>query len=160
MDQMQAIRERHISLMQQTCQTLGHILSDVDQETATTLRDGPDGWTVLEVVCHLRDFDEFFYGRAVMMLDQDQPVLPAYDHEALAIERNYNSQDLRQTYTDLTKSRQRFVEFFEALTEVQWSRDGHHPERDHFSMLDSLMQVGLHDVVHLEQITRILTQRH
>jgi hypothetical protein len=33
-----------------------------------------------------------------------------------------------------------------------------HPERDSFTMIDSVQQVGLHDVTHIEQITRVLTQ--
>jgi hypothetical protein len=51
------------------------------------------------------------------------------------------------------------VVLFESLTEEQWSRAGIHPERGHFTLLDSLIQVGTHDVTHLEQITRLLAER-
>jgi len=159
MDQMTDIQHRHIGLMQISCQLLGNVLADVSQEAATTYRDGPDGWTVVEVVCHLRDFDQFFYDRAVMMLEQTNPSLPAYDHEALAIERKYNSQNLKTVYASLAASRGRFVDFFQGLTAEQWTRMGQHPERDRFNMLDAVMQVGMHDIGHLEQITRILNQR-
>ena len=33
-----------------------------------------------------------------------------------------------------------------------------HPERDSFCMTDALMQVSAHDLDHLEQITRVLSQ--
>ncbi len=92
------IHQSHIALMQRTRDTLGHLLRGVFQADATTYRDlsdGPKGWTTLEVLCHLRDFDGFFRGRAAMMHDQEQPALPAYDHEALAVERNYNGQMLQ-----------------------------------------------------------------
>jgi hypothetical protein len=150
------VQKRHIRLMRLTRDTLGHLLAGVSQEKATTLRDGPAGWTVLEVVCHLRDFDCFFLERALMMLKGDYPLLPAYDHERIAIDSGYNEQNLQQAYGDLRDSRERFAQFFEGLTEGQWAMAGVHPEAGHWTMLDSLMQVGLHDATHHEQITRIL----
>ena len=156
MDQMTQIRKRHIHLMKITCETIGHILKHVDQAQATTLRDGPEGWTTLEVIAHLRDFDGYFRNRAVMMLEQNCPELPAYDHEALAIDNNYNDQSLTQVFTEFVQSRGKTVAFFEGLTSDQWERAGNHPERESFSMTDAVMQVGLHDANHIEQITRIL----
>lgn len=144
--------------MQQTVKTISHILTTVSQETATTLRDGPGGWTILEVLCHVRDFDIFFYERAVMMLNQEHPTLPAYDHEQIAIDQRYNEQDLRRALADLLASRARFVALFQGLTTAQWERTGIHPERDHFGLTDAAIQVGHHDVVHIEQITRILIE--
>jgi len=150
--------KRHILLMQNSLKILGYILSNITQETATSFRDGPEGWTVLEVLCHLRDFDGFFHHRAIMMLQEDYPALPAYDHEALAIERAYNRQNLKQVYAELQQSRQILVDFFSHLTSEQWERAGVHPERGHFTMTDAVMQIGLHEVNHIEQITRILAE--
>lgn len=158
-DQLEKVRQRHLTLMEQSCALLGHILSGVSPETATTLRDEPDGWTVLEVVCHLRDYDRIFQDRVVMMLEQDHPALPHFDHEALAVERHYNNQNLSQVYSDLRQSRAAFIELFARLNEAQWQRSGVHPERGHFTMLDAAVQVGTHEVNHLEQITRILSQK-
>ena len=83
MDQLTKIRQAYIGTMAMTARTLGHLLAPVSQEQATTLRDGPEGWTTVEVVCHLRDFDGFFRGRAEMILAEETPNLPAYDHEAI-----------------------------------------------------------------------------
>jgi hypothetical protein len=102
------------------------------------------------------DFDEFFYGRAVMMRDQDNPSLPAYDHNALAVERAYNTQDVQAVYARFVQSRTQFIEFFKQLSDEQWERTGIHPERGHFTMWDALMQISTHDTRHLEQMTRII----
>lgn len=154
------VRARHIGLMQKTCDILGHILKNISEEQAHDLQDGPEGWSIIEVVCHLRDFDVIFYNRAKMMLEQDHPHLPGYDHEAMAIEKNYQAEELAYVYYDLKESRAKFVELFQSLTDEQWERAGVHPERDSFTMTDAVMQVGLHDADHLEQITRILEEEH
>ena len=76
----------------------------------------------------------------------------------MAIEGGYQRETLADALGALTSSRQRFIGFFEALTPAQWERGGVHPERDSFSMTNAVMQVGLHDLDHLEQLTRVLSQ--
>ena len=152
------VRKRHIWQMKTTCLILEHVLKNISEEQAHDLQDGPEGWSIIEIVCHLRDFDEIFYNRAQMMLEQDHPQLPAYDHEAMAIEKRYQDEKLAYAYYDLKASRERFVALFESLTDEQWERTGVHPEHRSFTMTDALMQVGLHDINHIEQITRILEQ--
>jgi len=152
------LQRRHIALMQKTADTVGHILKNVTAEQATSLRDGPEGWTILEILCHLRDFDIIFRDRAQMMLDQDTPELPAYDHEAMAVDKQYNEENFAYAFDGYQQSREETVAFFEALTPEQWERAGVHPERGAFSMRDAVMQVSHHDIDHTEQITRLLEQ--
>ena len=151
------VRRRHLVQMRLTCDILGHILSQVSEAQAHEWRDGAEGWSIVEIVCHLRDFDEIFRQRAKMMLEQEQPQLPAYDHEAMAIERAYQQEALAEAYCELKASRGRFIDFFKSLTAEEWERGGVHPERKSFTMTDAVMQVGLHDIDHLEQITRVLS---
>ncbi len=155
------LRKRHISLMEQSLSILGNVLADVSQETATTLRDlndGDKGWTTVEVLCHLRDYDTIFRQRAERIVNEENPRFAPSDHEALARERRYNEQDLRQVYADLAQSRAQTLAFFQQLTDEQWERAGIHPERGPFSMTDACVQVGTHEILHLEQILRILRQ--
>lgn len=153
---MTQVQERHIGAMRLTCEVLSHILCRVSEEQAHELRDGPAGWSIVEIVCHLRDFDEIFRSRAKLMLSADCPKLPAYDHEAMALERTYQQERLSSACAQLKASRRETIAFFASLTPEQWERDGLHPERDNFTMTDALMQVALHDLDHLEQITRVL----
>lgn len=156
------LRNRNLSIITKTVKIYGHVMSTITQEQAQTWRDqndAPNGWTALEVLGHVADFDAFFYSRAVMILEQDYPQLPAADHNALAIEHAYNQQDKDAVYARLVESRARFVQFFESLTEDQWARAGEHPERGHFTLWDALMQVATHDTGHLEQLTRIISEK-
>lgn len=157
--QLELVRTRHIRQMELTALTLQHIMARVDDTLARTARDpddGDKGWTTLEVLCHLRDYDEIFYERAQMMVAGGTPDLPRYEHEALAVERRYNEQDPGAVLAALVQTRARSVAFFTGLTPAQWQTAGIHPERGLFTMTDAAMQVGQHDVLHIEQITKIL----
>lgn len=153
------MRARHIVLMQRTVATLGNILQKVTPDQATTLRDGPGGWTILEALGHLRAFDGYFQARAAMMLAEENPQLPAYDEAALAQEQAYNTRDLHAEFAALHESRAAFVAFFQNLSDAEWARTGIHPENGPWTMDHALMQVGLHDMSHIEQITRVLAER-
>lgn len=158
-DFMTGLHKRHIWLMTNTIAILEHLLTRVTDEELRTLRDGPDGWTTLEIICHLRDFNDIFFARARMILEQDNPALPGYDHEAMVIERRYNQQDVTAIMADFKEKRAVFADFFRALEPEEWGRAGIHPERGPFTLTNAVMQAGLHDVEHLEQITRVLSQR-
>lgn len=148
--------DRLIGGMKRTPIVLRGLLSGVSQERAQAAMDGPDGWNVVEIVCHLRDFEGFFRGRAELMLNEDVPQLPAYDHLAIARERDYAHQDLRDALGVLAAERRRFIELLEGLDPDQWQREGVHPEAGPMRVIDSAFQVVLHDTDHMQQIARCL----
>jgi hypothetical protein len=156
--QMQDIRRRHINLMHKTADILGHLLKGISSEQAQILCDGPEGWTIVQIMCHLRDYDTIFRNRAQMMLDEEHPNLPAYDENAMAIEKDYAAEDLAYVYDAYRLSRQQTSEFFENLTDDQWERTAIHPERGFFTMTNAVIQVSHHDIDHIEQITRIIDE--
>lgn len=150
------IRRRHIVLARHSLALLDNILKNVSQEQASTIRDGGDGWTILEILGHLVDFDQIFRERAQRMLTEKYPDLHPEDHDELVIERQHNKRDLGELYNELVESRQLTIAFFEGLNETEWLRAGVHPERGHFTLTDAIIQVGLHEVTHTEQLTRLL----
>lgn len=158
MNIMDKLWQRHLTLMHDSAETLGHILKNTTQEQATTLRDGPEGWTILEVVCHLRDADIIFRQRAEMMLVDDNPILPAFDHDQLVIEKAYNEGELAYAYDEFHNSREETIAVFSRITAAQRERLGQHPHKSGFTLTHAVMQVGHHDIDHIEQITRILEQ--
>jgi hypothetical protein len=153
------VRARHILLLQRTLDMMDHLLRSTPVEDLTRYTDGPDGWSALEILCHLRDFDDIFYNRVLRILNEDVPLLDAADHEGLVAERDYIHEDPTRAFMQLHEARHRFIHLFESLTPDQWNRMGIHPENGDWSVTDALMQVGHHDVNHLEQMTRVLSQR-
>ena len=156
----QYIRDKHITLLEKSLAILTHVLHDVTPQQATTYRDGSDGWTTLEILCHLRDFDDIFYQRAHAMLTQNEPQFSSYNPDTMAKEMGYNEQELVQVYAQFAQNRARLVAFFRDLIDDDWKRVGIHPTNGRVSMLRQLIQASHHDSDHIEQMTRVLLQRN
>jgi len=148
--------EKALMWMKKTPALIRVTLSGVNQARATGSRDGEDGWNVLEIVCHLNDYEQIFIERLRMMLDQDRPAFPAYDQNALVVENQYDAQQFDLVVTSWISRRAAHVRMLEALTPEQWERRGIHPSFGEMSVLDESINATLHDVNHLEQITRVL----
>lgn len=156
---LNAIRDWQISQMEKGTQIVESLLADVTVEAMTTYRDGGDGWTALEVLCHLRDFEELFHHRAKITVEQDNPELPFPDYLAMVTEKRYNEQDVVEVITAWKEARVAHIEFMKARTEDDWERPSQHPTRGNFTLHDQLFLTVWHDTNHIEQITRILAEK-
>lgn len=132
------------------------LLQGIDQQAATTLRDGEGGWNCVEITCHLCDFERIWQERARLIIAQDRPDLPVFDHEGDAIRNDYASQRLDQKWPERLELRRQSLAMMEGWTDEQWKRVGIHPEAGPITLLEMGMQMGNHDVDHAEQIARVL----
>jgi hypothetical protein len=135
------------------------LVTQLPDNQHNTLRADGTGWTVVEVICHLRDFDMVFLQRAELTVRQEYPELPFPDPDRLARERNYNVLDGRTAVAQWEASRRKMLGFFEGLDindEETWNQMGAHPKRGPFSLNDQLMLIPRHDTLHLEQIASII----
>lgn len=132
------------------------ILQGITQDQASTLRDGPDGWSVLFIICHMRDL-ETVYQQRVRDLLADEPVFKVSPPNVdMVIMNNYVAQDFGVTLAEYVARRRETLSLVEPLTDEQWNLTGVHPEQGPASMLDVVLNIGLHDVDHIEQIIRCL----
>jgi uncharacterized damage-inducible protein DinB len=153
------IRQWYLTQLRKALQTVNSLLTDTSVEAATTYRDGGQGWTVLEVLCHLRDYDDVFLQRARAAVELDCPDITGPNAEALARENRYNDQPLRPAYDEWVRRRERLLSYFDSLDEAQWARPANHPRLALMSVQDQLAFIAYHDVNHLEQMTRILAEK-
>ena len=153
------LQMRFLDILQKTPVILQGVIGELSQVDAQSWRDGGDGWTVLEVVCHLRDYEAIFRERAELILKQDNPPFPVYDHLALVVEHAYNAQDLTAVTQDLITSRQETLTLFNNLQASDWQRAGLHASMGSFTMLDLANHIGWHDINHLEQMARIIAEK-
>jgi len=153
---LEQIKNEQLSLMSLTLSILNTKLSNLSPKQANQFRENPDGWTITEVVCHLRDFDEIFRNRAQRILQEEYPTLLAYDQNQLAIYNDYASQNLVTCLEELAESRKQTISLFSSLEPEQLLKAGLHPERGDFTLLNQMMQEGVHESKHIHQICRIL----
>jgi hypothetical protein len=137
-------------------ETLAGLLANVSQEQAKAAKGGDEGWSIVEVLCHLRDAAEIGLQRDRAMAEQENPVIEPYDQEVFAAERNYAGQDLHQALADFTRLRREQVAFLESLSPEAWKRTGKHAELGTIDILGHVLHMVCHDAVHCAQIARQL----
>jgi hypothetical protein len=135
---------------------LDALLDGVDGELARSARGGDEGWSVVEVVCHLRDAEERAVQRVGVMRDEEEPVLHGYDQDALAIERNYAGSSLPDAVSAYKRLRAEQVAALRALSAEGWDRAGIHDDVGRVTIENYEVHMASHDVQHFGQIARAL----
>ena len=133
------------------------LLHGCTQEQAQTARGGDEGWSVVEVVCHLRDNEERALERMRLMRDETDPFIAAYDQEQWARERNYAADNLREALAAFVRLRTSHVAELSALTPAEWERTGQHQERGRITISSQTLRAVCHDTIHAAQLARQLT---
>lgn len=142
--------------MRKTPLLLTRLLAGVSQEQARALRDGPEGWSVLWIVCHMRDVEAIFAQRARDLLAAPDPLFSVTENDELIRRGDYERQELQAALEAYLAGRRAFISLLEPLDDAQWLLSGTHPSQGPATLLDVAVNAGLHDVDHLEQIARCL----
>jgi hypothetical protein len=149
-------KTKALTTLRKTPVILGALLQDVSQEVAQSSTDGPDGWSVVEIICHVRDFEKIFCDRIELALAQDRPKFAIVDHLRLVEENDYAHQNLRAVLTELHERRQHTLTLLESLSDEQLARVGIHPEQGEGTVMEYFINIGLHEINHLEQTVKAL----
>jgi hypothetical protein len=143
-----------IDALRVTPDTLTGLLVGVTQEQAQKAKGGDEGWSVVEILCHLRDAEEYGLQRDILMRDRDNPDILPWDQEKLAVERNYAAQDLRAALASFIALRQHRIAVLEGLSPEGWKRTGNHPQLGTIDIFSHVLHMVSHDAIHCAQIAR------
>ena len=146
--------DKALRTLRKTPALLDFALAGLDEAAARALRDGPAGWSILFIVCHLRDYERIVAARVEAILSADDPLLPAADNDTLVRDGNYDAQSFAAVREELRVQRTALLDRMAGLDAAQWQRPGHHPQQGSATLLAVAINAGLHDVDHLEQIAR------
>lgn len=125
-----------------------------DDEARWHLPSG--GWSVLEVVCHLKDEEtDDFRQRLRLTLEDPAKDWPPMDPEAWVTERRYQERALKPELDAFLAERRKSLEWLRGLRNPDWSRAHTHPRLGAMPAGDLLAAWVAHDLLHVRQIARL-----
>jgi hypothetical protein len=124
-------------------------------------RPAPGKWSILEIVCHLRDMErEAYLARYQRVLAEDEPRLADVDGDVYAIERDYRSQSLAQAQREWLAARRESLKLLKGVKGAAWERAGVHATAGRLTLEAFLRRHAVgNDEAHLGQIEAI-KRRH
>ncbi len=125
-----------------------------DQELKKAGPGGSPG--AVEILAYLRDFEELFHDRLVLMLAEDNPRFARVENSLWPIERDYVSQDPLVMLHDFVEYRRHVVEILADLPIADWERIGQHPVMGQITIRYYADRVVERDQEHHEQLLRVL----
>jgi len=145
-----------LDALQATPETLNGLLAGIGAAQVRSTYGGEENWSVVEVICHLQDAEEFFIRRFQAMRDQDNPVIVGYDQEALARQHNYQDADFQASLVSFVTFRRQAISELSKLTSEQWQRTGRHTDLGQITIIAQVIHHVAHDAIHCAQIARQL----
>ncbi len=138
-------------------QTPSAVAEAIDGLTPTQLRtpEGPDKWSVVQVLQHLADSDLVWGWRVRLILAQDRPQITGYDQDLWAERLDYADADPGEALAALDILRRQNLRLIERATPADLKRVGVHAERGEESIEYLVRLYAGHDLLHLRQIDRI-----
>ena len=143
-----------IDALSATPDVLKTLLQNVPQAQARQARSGDENWSVVEVICHLRDTEEFALQRMRAIRDQTNPLLTGFDQEAWVSERNYTAAHLQDGVAAFLQFRAQHIAELSELSSEQWERTGQHEKHGLTTLSNHTLHLVWHDAVHTAQIAR------
>ena len=119
-------------------------------------RPDEKSWAPKEVVCHLRDTEEFFMLRFQTLAAAHEPPLVPADPERWAEDRQYIRSDAGEAGRAFRRRREESLAHLRGLSDAQWSRVGLHTTYGRMTVEDVVNLMVWHDANHLDQLHRAL----
>ena len=124
-------------------------------EEALRRRPADGAWSIKEVCGHLRDDSEVWWRRLYLMITETDPVLPAYDQEALVREHAYQDADIAVVLGDFKRLRLEMVDLLSGLGPEGWERTGQHPDWGRRTIRQGMEMMIRHTEGHLDQVREL-----
>ena len=157
--------EERLGRMSRTADDLAAAIKG-QSEAVLVRRPDLKNWAAKEVICHLRDTEEFFMARLEMIAAMDEPAFGAAGQGARALtiatpdrwaeDRQYLRNDAAEALNTFRHRREGLLDHLRALSPRQWQRGGIHPTRGRMTVDDFATMIAWHDDNHLDQLRRAL----
>lgn len=144
-----------ISTLASNRQVYTHLLSRLHPDQ-TRWSPEPNKWSLLQVVCHLRDEErEDFRQRTRMVLESPGVPFPGINPTGWVVDRDYAGQDFTMVLAEFLKERDDSISWLNSLRDPQWDNATIHPSLGPMSGHFMLSNWLGHDHLHIRQIIRL-----
>lgn len=148
-----------LQVLAATASKLERIVAENDPE-ALKKRPVPDKWAPLEILAHLADTEWVFGFRIRTIFCDEQPRLLGVDQDRWVRLQQAMKRDAQAIVSEFRLLRERNVALWSSMNSEDLKRVGHHETAAiDFSLgLLQKIQAG-HDLSHLDQLQRLLTEK-
>lgn len=144
-----------IGLLESNSRRILALVDAVSSEQARW-RPSPESWSILEVVNHLYDEEQFdFRVRLNNILYHPTEPWPPIDPQGWVVSRKYNDRILFDSTQKFLAERQKSLEWLNSLTSADWEADVPAPWGS-ITAGDMFVSWVAHDFLHLRQLVELL----
>jgi len=118
-------------------------------------RPQDDEWSLKEIAGHLRDNEELALEQMSLIASDEDPLLPARDVDALPLEADYRSGDVKELLSAFAGLRRQTHRLLWSLALEDWGRCGRHPYRGEVTIAQIARELAEHDLGHLWPARRL-----
>ncbi|MBX3441887.1 MAG: DinB family protein [Planctomyces sp.] len=104
----------------------------------------PGTWSVLEVVCHVADFETISSDRMKLVVALQEPRLPGYDETLFAARLRYDARDLEEELAVIESVRRSTTRILRSLPPEAFARKGVHSEAGPLTLEQFLARAAGH----------------
>lgn len=112
----------------------------------------PGAWSVLQVVCHLADFEIVYADRMKRVIAENNPTLFGGDPDVFATKLAYAQRDLQEELDVICSLRRQVSRFLKTLQATDFERTGQHSVDGPLSLTTLLQRISGHIPHHLRFI--------
>jgi hypothetical protein len=124
-------------------------------EDQTRWKPNEDSWSVLEVICHLADEEEYdFPVRLRIILEDPEKTWPEIDPSGWVEERKYNEEDLFESLNRYMELRNDSLEWLDSLDNPKWNTAYEAPFGE-IRAGDIFVSWVSHDLLHIRQLVEL-----
>ena len=122
-------------------------------EAELDARPAPGKWSSREIVHHLADSEMTSAIRLRLLVAEDQAAIRPYDQELFARTLHYD-RPIATSLQAFCAARASTAELLDRMNEVEWAKQGTHPDHDRYGVERWLEVYAAHAHNHADQITR------
>ena len=144
-----------VQVLGRTADVLGEIVRDNGRKRMQ-IRPIEGKWTPCEVLGHLCDCEWVYGYRARLILCEENPTILGMDQDLWVARQRYNEREPIELAEEFRYLRKHNLRMWRGLTPQELERTGQHNERGRESLGLVRTLLAGHDLLHLDQMKRLL----